>query len=229
MTYGVWMDAPRTYSAVRDELIGSLGRIDQTAALVTVPACPTWTVKDVVAHVCGLNAELLADIPGPLGSDEATTRQVADRASFSLREVLDEWKSMDPALHRRFGENLGRATALLADLVVHVYDLEELLAQPTVAAAAATPMSAHRYIPLLQERVADVTQTALTITLDDGSHWPAPDAEMVNSVAVETSAHRFIRGVAGRLTRADVEAFTWSADPSDILDRAWNQYGPFRT
>ncbi len=222
-------DPRATYRAVRDELVAALRSIDEATAGAIVPACPAWSVKDVASHLSGLNAELLADVAGPLGSDEATARQVADRASLSLSEVLDEWNSLDAALHRRFGENLDRATALLADLVVHVYDLEELLAQPTVAAAAATPMSAHRYIPLLQDRVADVTQTALTITLDDGSHWPAPDAEMADAVAVETSAHRFLRGVAGRLTRADVEAFSWSADPSDILDRAWNQYGPFRT
>lgn len=215
------------YAAVRDELIEALRSIDTVRASTIVPACPAWTVKDVAAHLCGLNEQILADTPGPLGSDEATARQVGDRAGATLDKVLDEWASMADDIAERFAANSDRATALLADLVVHVYDLEEILNQPTTVAAAATPISAHRYVALLQERVAAVTDTGLTIEFSDGMIWPTP-AEASSQVTLRVSSHNFLRGVTGRLRRADVEAFDWSADPSAILDAAWNQYGPFR-
>ena len=112
------------YAGVRDELVGALRSIDDGAASTMVPACPAWTVREVAAHVCGLNAELLANVPGPLGSDTATSRQVADRSSASLSDVLDEWESMAPAIGNRFAAEPDRATALLADLVVHAHDLK---------------------------------------------------------------------------------------------------------
>jgi len=216
------------YARVRAELVGALRSIDPATAATHVPACPAWTVREVAAHVCGLNAELLADIPGPLGSDEATSRQVADRSDASLGEVLDDWEEMAPAIGARFAAEPERATALLADLVVHAHDLKEVLDQPTAAADAATPVSAQRYIPLLQERVLAETNAALTVELDGGSNSPASPSDAAAALTVRTSSHLFLRGVTGRLRRSEVEAFDWSDDPTEILNRAWTQYGPFR-
>ena len=225
-------DAPtkpsKSYRAVRDELINALAAVGDDAAGMIVPACPQWTVKDVAAHVCGLNAELLADVPGPLGSDEATTRQVSDRASADLKQVIEEWRFMAGAIDERLSADDAKATAFLADLVIHVYDLAEVLDQQTHEAARATPVSAHRYVPLLQQRVADQLAIALTVELTDGTTW-APPENGPAKVTLRTSPHAFLRGVTGRLRRAEVEAFDWSADPTELLDRAWNQYGPFHT
>ncbi len=225
---GAYTKPLESYRAVRNELINALASVDDRTATMIVPACPQWTVKDVVAHVCGLNAELLADVPGPLGSDEATTRQVRDRASADLKQVIDEWQSMANAIDARLSADDAKARAFLADLVVHVYDLAEVLDQPTLEAANATPAAAHRYVPLLQQQVADQLGVALTVELADGTTW-APAELGHPKVTLRTSPHAFLRGVTGRLRREEVEAFDWSADPAELLDRAWNQYGPFRT
>lgn len=222
-------DAPgAAYALVRDELMSALAGIDDDVAQQIVPCCPTWTVKDVAAHLCGLNAELLADVQGGLGNDVATSRQVGDRAEATLADVLDEWQSYGEPLAGRFAANADIAGALMADLVVHVYDLVEVVGQPTVQAEAATPASAHRYVPRLQQRVAEKMNVALTVELADGTNWEPPQVDGGSAVTVATSPHDFLRGVTGRLTRPEVEAFTWSADPGEILDKAWNQYGPFR-
>lgn len=214
------------YAAVRDELIGALDTLDDAAIAQRVPSCPEWSVKEVVAHLCGLNAEKLSGVPGSLGIDEATTRQVADRSAMTLAEVVAEWQSHAESLAALMAEDDYIANAFLADLVIHVYDLAEVLNQPTTAAAAATPMSAHRYVSLLQERVAERVLVALTVELADGTSWPAPGKG--SAVTLRATPHDFLRGVTGRLTRAQVESLDWSADPSEILDQAWNQYGPFR-
>ncbi len=216
------------YRTVRDELINALGNVDDAAVKAIVPSCPEWTVKDVVSHLSGLNAELLADVPGSLGSDEATTRQVKGRSSASLGEVVDEWVSLTDAIEERFTANGDIAAALLADLVVHIYDLAEVLGQPTIEAAKATPASAHRYVGRLQTRLFDQMGIALTVKLDDGTVW-TPNSDATKSVTLRTTPFNFLRGITGRLHRSEVESFDWSTDPGDILDHAWNQYGPFRT
>lgn len=215
-----------TYHSIREELTQALRGASVAEALMLVPACPEWTVKDVVAHLSGLNVDLLANIR-PLGSDEATSRQVDARSLMTLDEVLDEWASLADPIRAHFHEDPDIAVALTADLVTHAFDIEELLGQTTVAAASATAQSAHRHIPLLQERVADALDIGLSVDLDDGTLWQAPETGS-QSITVSTSTHRFLRGVTGRLRREEVEAFSWSDDPSDILDQAWNRYGPFR-
>lgn len=216
------------YAAVRDELIAALVELDDAAAAQTVPACPEWTIKDVVSHVCGLNAEKLADVQGRLGTDEATARQVATRADKTLGQVIDEWRSFAQPIGELMAGDEIVAVSFLADLVVHVYDLAEVLGQTTAAAAAATPVSAQRYFPLLQERVAERVGVALDIEVTDGASWPAPADSGDECVTLRTTSHEFLRSVTGRHTRAQVEALDWSADPREILDTAWNQYGPFR-
>lgn len=214
------------YAHVRDELIAALAELDDAAMAQRVPSCPEWTVKDIVAHLCGLNAEKLSGVQGSLGIDEATVRQVAGRSAMTLAEVVTEWQSHTIPIATLMTDDEYIATAFLADLVIHVYDLVEVLGQPTSAAAAATPMSAHRYVPLLQERVAERVSVALTVELTDGTSWPAPGNG--RAVTLRATPHDFLRGVTGRFTRAQVESLDWSTDPAEILDQAWNQYGPFR-
>lgn len=216
------------YARVRDELIAALLPLDAAATATTVPACPAWTVKDVVAHLCGLNAEKLAGVPGRLGTDEATTRQVADRATKTLGQVVDEWLALADPVGALMSEDPVVGSAFLADLVIHAYDIAEVLGQPTAAAAAATPGAARRYIAPLQDRVASQLGLALDIELIDDSSWPASQHGVESRPSLRATPHDFLRSVTGRRTRAQVEALGWSADPAPILDSAWNQYGPFR-
>ncbi len=223
-------EAPALYQAVRAELISQLERLDGAAASSVVPACPEWSVKDVVAHICGLNVELLAGVPfQTIGSEEATSRQVDDRQHLSLDEVISEWLSVAPSIDELFKADTNVAAALLADLVVHAYDLHELILQDITVAATAIPLSAQRYAGRLQTRLAAEMNVGLTVDFADLAACAAPDLDGGDAATLRTSALPFVRGVTGRLTRGEVEAFDWSIDPSEILDNAWNLYGPFRT
>lgn len=222
--------APALYQAVRAELIGELQRSDIPSPATTVPACAEWTVKDVIAHICGLNVELLAGVPmHSIGSEEATSRQVADRDHLSLAEVIDEWKSIAPSMDERFNADTNMAAALLSDMVSHAYDLHEVLEQNLTVAATAVPLSAQRYAGRLQAKLAEQLGIGLTIEFADSITCPPPEIDGGTAITLRTSQLPFVRGVTGRLQRHEVEAFDWSSDPTDILDEAWNLYGPFRT
>jgi len=213
------------YAATRDQLVEQVRGVPDSATRM-VPSCPEWSVKDVVAHVSGLVADILAGVKGPLGSDEATSRQVSTRAAMSLSEICDEWQANADAIVAPLVAEPLRGLGLTADLAVHVHDLAEMLDEVDVPPTEATESGCARYVPLLQERAAEQLDLALTVTLDDVT-W-VPEAGSA-PLAVTCTSAELLRSVTGRRTREQVEAMTWQGDPTALLDHAFTQYGPFRT
>lgn len=225
MTFDV-AEAPRFYDDLRTAFVTQLRDVNDEQAATSVPSCPGWSVKDVMAHVTGLVAETLANVPLPRGSDEATARQVGDRAGWTLDEVLDEWVSHGEAFVIYGQRDPAYVAALLSDLVVHCHDIREALNLPVAISGAAESKVAERYGEALQDRAADVVKISLAISFLGGSSLNGPVIESADDLRLTVTPFDFLRGVTGRRTRAEVEAFDWSRDPAMLLDSAWSQYGP---
>ena len=94
---------------------------------VVVPACPDWTVHDVVAHVSGMADALTS------GSFPGEDRQgwidglVVERRDVALDDLLERWDGCADAT-TQFVD--GGAGLLFADLVVHEHDLRGALDRP---------------------------------------------------------------------------------------------------
>lgn len=110
--------------------------------------CEGWRVRDVVAHLIGNLADVLAGRLADAGSEAYNRRQVDERAAATTGALLDEWRAageksdalfaaMPPeswdapigALPGTIGQGMRR---LLEDLWVHTHDARiPLGAQPT--------------------------------------------------------------------------------------------------
>jgi len=214
------------YATTRDGFVAQLRTLTPEDAATTVPSCPDWTVKDVVAHVVGLVADVIAEVPPPLGSDEMTARQVAERSAMSLGEICDEWQANAEAIVPFLTEVPLRGLGLTADLAVHVHDIAETLDAVGPPPAETTAAACERYVPLLQERAAEQLNLALTVELGD-RRWD-PNAGLA-PLRMEGTPTDFLRAVTGRRTRDHVEgAFLWDGDPMELLDGSFTQYGPYR-
>ncbi|NNC80428.1 MAG: maleylpyruvate isomerase family mycothiol-dependent enzyme [Acidimicrobiales bacterium] len=211
------------YAAQRSELTDTLRSLTAEQAATPVPTCPGWSVKDVMAHVSGLVAEKLAEVPPPLGSDEATARQVQDRAGMSLAEVCDEWEHNASAFSAVATDDSPFIQPFLCDLVVHSHDIQEALSLPIDATSPATVYAAERYLGLLQERAAEQDDVALTVDLTDGHTHEA--AAGSTPLTLRATAFDVLRSVTARRTRSEVAGLDWSADPSALLDSGFAQYG----
>lgn len=214
------------YGRSRDRLIDGLRSLPTETAATAVPACPAWTVKDVVSHLTGLVADVLAETPPPLGTDEMTSRQVAERAALSLDEICAEWASNASAIVPYLSDDPLRGLGLTADLAVHAHDLAEALDALPPPAEEATGIACERYVPLLQERA--VTQLDLALTVELGErHWAA--LEGATPLRLAATPTDFLRCVTGRRTRDDAATvLRWEGEPTILLDRAFTQYGAFR-
>lgn len=213
------------YAAARDQFVAELRSLSPDDAATMIPSCPEWSAKDVLAHVSGLVADLLAGVKPPLGTDEMTARQVGERAAMSPTNVCDEWVENGPGIEAFFDGRELYALGLTADLAVHIHDLAEELDGISPPPAEATLAGCERYVPLLQERVAERLDVALEVTLD-GQRW-APAAGN-QPLALSATPTEFLRSVTGRRTSSQVEALDWSGDASAVLDQAFTQYGPYR-
>jgi uncharacterized protein (TIGR03083 family) len=221
-------EAPALYHETRTAFVALLRDLSDAQASTQVVSCPGWSVKDVMAHVSGLVAETLAGVPLPRGSDEATARQVNNRAEWSLDDVCDEWLE-NAASFAAYGEqDPAYVAALTADLVVHASDIAEVLGLSIDIDDVVVSKVAERYGEGLQSRAIDAAGVALGITFTDGADLDAPENETADRIQLTVSAFDFLRSVTGRRSRAEVEALAWSSDPAHLLDTGWSQYGAFK-
>jgi uncharacterized protein (TIGR03083 family) len=127
MTQNLFPAYARTRERVSELLAGASD--DELARVV--PACPAWTVHDLLAHVVGIPAALSTGRhpTGDIGT--WLSELVAERSDQQASALQEEWRSLDPALEALLS---GPAGLLFADLAVHEHDFRGALGRPDHAA-----------------------------------------------------------------------------------------------
>lgn len=212
------------YREGRQRITSLLRTVDADEALRRVPACPEWTVKDVAAHLCGLNADILAGRMEGVTTEAWTQAQVDRRESASLAEVLDEWDEIGPQVEALLDG--GQLPAqMVFDFATHEHDLRHCLDRPGA-------------------RDADSTRIGLQWLLDAWSHPPStPKATgpamrlVVGERTVELGQgepgatlalepFEALRALGGRRSVAQICAYDWGTEPEPWLP--WFSTGPLR-
>lgn len=106
------------------ELIESLSD-DETQR--TVPACPAWTVTELLAHMVGLNADVLAGDEPDDHNSTWTQRQIDTRAGRAPAELLAEWRTLTQPMQDYLRDQSPRP---LSDVVIHEQDLRGAVDRP---------------------------------------------------------------------------------------------------
>src|SRR5437660_10561419 len=84
-------EVAQAYRGCRERVTEIADGLDDRRARATVPACPDWTVHDVIAHLSGGLADAVAGRLDGAGTDDRTAEQVAARRELPLAEVIEEW------------------------------------------------------------------------------------------------------------------------------------------
>ncbi|MYS21643.1 TIGR03083 family protein [Streptomyces sp. DvalAA-14] len=211
-----WQRAPHhlAYRFSREYITALLAERPQDADL-PVPACPGWSVRDVVVHLLGICrsvAELPADGPEPgsvAGEDAAPLLAAWERVGAVTEGLLENGT--------RGGNGI-----LVMDALSHELDIRRALAvappaehpsYPTALAVVTGGFSAsvrgHGLPPLLIET--------------PGTQWTAgagrPQARWSGP------RHDLLRSLSGRRSAGQISAMTWSQDSSPWLHAF--RWGPF--
>ncbi len=207
-------DAPDVYAEVRSELIALARGLDEAQAATTVPMCPAWSIKDVYAHVVGINADLISGNIAGVGTEAWTAAQVESRADHSLQEVCDEWERLQPKVDAAMAETNGLALRAGADLSAHRLDVLSTLGRDDDRNGRATQLALFRYGPEVVGRVAEAGLPVLELIAGD-QRWVSADGPV--SVSLTATPFELFRVLTGRRSEGQTRALAWSRDPTEYL------------
>jgi uncharacterized protein (TIGR03083 family) len=232
-------------AAMRDErtrLVAYLEDLPE-AAWDKESLCEGWRVRDIVAHLIGNAADIVAQKLDGAGSPEYNQRQVDERAGRSPAELLAEWAEAGPAFEagiESFDDALwntpylelgtvGQALQrLVEDIWVHAQDIRIPLGDGPVPGPGVDAVLdiAVRDFPARAARLApDVGSVRIT------TGATTRDALIGDGTAVEVSGDAITLALAatGRVTLAkaqdDGEVSVTPSAPAGFAD-ALNIYGP---
>lgn len=198
------------YRAARERVAAMVATRSGQDLARRVPACPAWTVKDVVSHLAGITADALARNSAGVGTEAWTAAQVERRRGATIDQVLSEWAAnADPfeALLARLPAE--RQRRLLGDIASHEADLRAALGLPAEGGSEAEALGFTRYLGTLGERLDERGLPALRLVGDDGE-WVAGSGSPAATVRADT--HTLFRALTGRRSPARIRALHWEGD-----------------
>jgi uncharacterized protein (TIGR03083 family) len=180
--------------------------------LTVVPACPDWTVHDVLAHVTGLACALGAG-EGPSGDTQSwIDALVGARRHSSIGELLDEWDAAAGGIDEFFVRSGAGGGQLVYDVVAHEHDIRHALGRPGARDSSGVVASADAMTALLARDLAAHALPAVRIT-SGGRTWDAGTGEP--ELAIELDPFELIRVFGARRSEAQLRRLAWQGD----LDR----------
>jgi uncharacterized protein (TIGR03083 family) len=188
-----------------------------------LPATPDWTVRDLVAHLCGVAVDVVAGNVSAYAQEAWTAHQVEIRRSRPLSVVLDEWAasvdSMAELMDDPEARGLDQAFSdlPLIDLLAHEHDVREATGHVGFADPEVWSLVEVRRQTVLEMQLALASAPRLEVLTHEGDRWFL--GEGVDEVTrVEADRYELWRSLEGRRTRGEVRGFQWSADPGPFLD-----------
>ena len=196
------------------ELVESL---DAARLSGRVPACPDWTVRDLLSHVVGLGADVVAGDEPDDHNASWTERQVETRRDRSAAELLDEWRALADALEDWMRAHGSRP---LNDVVIHEQDLRGALGvsggRDTDGLAAVRERMLARFTPKVE---------GLPVIALDGESWSWRSGEGEPSVVVRASTFDLTRALTARRSEHQIRGWTVQGDIEPYLP-AFATLGP---
>ncbi len=176
------------------------------------PACPLWSVRDVLAHLVGASA-VLAGAPneGEPASPEWTQFQVEERRGRTVSELAAEWQQHRPAVSQ-LPLSSRSWLPILHDALSHEADIRGAIGAPLLPAdalAAAWPL----LTAAITRRLAPLGTVLLKL---DEQLVPVGDGSP--AVEVEATRFDFWRGWFGRRSRAQLTGWVRAGDPDRFAD-----------
>ena len=215
-------DIARHYSSGHARLAELASTLTDDQLATPVPSTPGWTVHDVLAHLAALPSDALAGRLTGMPTDEITAEQVAARRDLTAKDLIEEWTANVPQMLS--GARAGVVPAALAvDVLTHEQDIRGALGLAAVLTAEELRYATDRFARgfghgLKRSGVAPVVIAASDSDFSVNAGEGEPAAE------VRAAEFELFRALAGRRSRSQVLAFSWSGDSSPYVER-FNVFG----
>jgi uncharacterized protein (TIGR03083 family) len=204
------IDLGLVYGACRERLTALVRDLSPEQAARPTPACPGWTIHDVVAHLAGVVADVGAGNLDGVGSEAWTAAQVDARRDRSIAELLAEWEAGSPTMEdtlRAFGGMV--ADMGVADVWNHEQDVRGALGVDGGRDPAAEEIAIRGYGTARGGAISAAGLAPLRFVA--GSHTVVsgpgePEATLT------AEPFELARAVAGRRTADQLRSYRWEGD-----------------
>ncbi|MGQ0804930.1 MAG: maleylpyruvate isomerase N-terminal domain-containing protein [Actinomycetota bacterium] len=203
-------DYATAYRDTRQRVAALVRGVDDDLLAILAPATPEWRVRDVLAHLVGVSADIVTGNLDGAPSDRWTTRQVGQRRDAPLDEMLAEWDERGPAVEAMARESPDPAWAtLLSDAATHEHDIRGALDAPDARDSDALAISFELW-------VTHGIAVALTVETDAGT-FTSHDGGSLGTVRAER--FELFRAMTGRRSVDQMAAYHWSgaAQPEALV------------
>ena len=201
-------DLGRLYHGTRERLVVLLSELDEAALATWVPTCPAWLVRDVVAHLCAVNQDVLAGRQTRINTDAETAVQVARFRDHGVARILAEWQDVAPQFEQFVRAR--KAWPAVIDIASHEQDIRAAVGRPGARDAEVIWHSSDWLLTRLR------TPIALMVAVEDAEYRAGPPDG--TPLRLATSRFEAFRWRMGRRSRAQLAALDWSGDPTPVLD-----------
>lgn len=230
------------YEQTRARIVDLVAALDDREASQVVPATPEWSVHDVVAHLAGLCADVLAGNVAGAATATWTQAQVDARQRATLTELLDEWDAVGPKIAAMADDFPGRyGPQLITDIACHEQDLRGALGKPGARDAEGIDIGVRFLMTTFVQPGAAALGVDPVVVRSDGHSWivgtgegPTQDPEdaigtaLLSDEAPEipprppvgtltVGAFELLRAISGRRSEAQIARYEWTADPRPYL------------
>jgi uncharacterized protein (TIGR03083 family) len=212
-------DAAAAYRLVC-ERVDALVRGRAGIAELTVPACPDWTIRQVVAHLAGVAQDIVALNLEQKGTGPWADAQVDRLGGHSIDDLLDLWgQSLDTvAANLALASDAG-VCQLVFDTLTHEHDIRGALGQPGSRAGDLAFASALGFVTTMGDQfIRQAELPALRLcTPTIGSVQLGDPHTARGHVELSTSDFETLRAFGGRRSIRQLRALPWHGDPTELM------------
>ena len=198
------------YRALRSRVSELVRAADPTALDGMAAATPEWRVRDILAHMAGVNTDIVNGNLNGVASDAWTDTQVATRRAWAVEDLLTEWETNGSAVEENAAMLGSAAGQWVYDACTHEHDIRQALGAPGARDSDAVAIGFEWGTNVLARGLDGQGVPGLVLETDGGSK-AVGTAEP--RAAVRVDRFEVIRAMTGRRSVAQMEAYGWDGPP----------------
>ena len=203
-------DSAAVYDSVRARMTTLFEQADPEQLARQVPACPDWSVHDLLAHVVGVAVDVSAGRIEGAGSDPWTAAQVTARKDATRDELLGEWQAA-PIGDALLAADTMQAAQVVFDLTTHEHDLRGALELPGERDSAGVAIGWDWATTVLGQLRDGYGEGALVLST---AHGETTCGSAPPNSGVTADRFELFRAMTGRRSAEQVAAWAWTGEPA---------------
>ncbi len=203
------IDHAAAYAALRRRVVDLVRHATDDQLEAHAPATPEWRVRDVLAHLSGVTADILSGNLDGVATDAWTEAQVGARRGLSVDALLAEWEENGPVIDPMIPSFGPVAGQFLTDAITHEQDIRGALDEPGARDSDAIDISFEWIGELVGGMRDEGRAGALQIDTASGAYVFGSGVP----ARCATTKFELVRATTGRRSIEQIEAWGWQGEP----------------